>query len=53
MRKRELSPGNTQEAQPRVAVIRRRDDRTPQPAAVERKLQADVAAWLRERRSAR
>lgn len=53
MTNREISVRRAQDGQPRVAVIRRREDRDPQPGAVERKLQADVTAWLRERRAAR
>jgi len=53
MRNREIEARTFQDGQLRVAVIRRRDDRDPQPGAVERKLQADVAAWLRGRRSSR
>lgn len=37
----------------RPAVIRRRETQEPQPAAMEKKLQADIAAWLRERRTSR
>lgn len=53
MRNREFEARTYQDGQLRVAVIRRRDDRDPQPGAVERKLQADVAAWLRGRRASR
>ena len=53
MRTREFVATAPKNGQPRIAVIRRRDDQDPQPGSVERKLQADVAAWLRERRSAR
>lgn len=42
-----------QPATPRPAVIRRRESQEPQPAAMEKKLQADIAAWLRERRGSR
>jgi len=53
MTNREVTVRRAQEGHVRVAVIRRRNDQDPQPAAVERKLQADVTAWLRERRAAR
>lgn len=53
MTSQEMTARRTPEGQVRVAVIRRRNDREPQPGAVEKKLQADVTAWLRERRSAR
>jgi len=54
MRNQEFCATTVQDGPLRVAVIRRRDDRAlPQTGAVERKLQADVAAWLRERRTAR
>jgi hypothetical protein len=53
MSKREFSARAPQDGQPRVVVIRRREESAPQPASVERKLQADVAAWLRERRATR
>jgi hypothetical protein len=38
---------------PRIAVIRRKETPVPSGATIEKKLQADVAAWLRERRSPR
>ncbi|MFU8858144.1 MAG: hypothetical protein ACNA8S_14205, partial [Deferrisomatales bacterium] len=53
MQKREFHLRTPQTPTPRPAVIRRRESQEPQPAAMERKLQADIAAWLRDRRSSR
>ncbi len=53
MRNVQSAARTSNETAPRVQVLRRRGAPEVQPAAMERKLQADVAAWLRERRTAR
>ncbi len=41
------------EPSPEVAVIRRKRGAIPKGPSIEQKLQADVAAWLEQRRTAR
>lgn len=53
MRNRENRIEAPAEHLPRVAVIRRKSGAEPQRGSVEKKLQADVAAWLRGRRNGR
>jgi len=53
MRNRENALQKSPTTPSQVAVVRRREPVAPQDAAVERKLQADVAAWLKARRNTR
>lgn len=53
MRNRQNLAKAPSEPERRVAVIRRRESPEPQRGTLERKFQADVAAWLRDRRTGR
>lgn len=53
MRNREAAGISLPEPPPRVLAIRRPAKADPSKQDIERKLQADVAAWLKERRAAR
>ncbi|MBI5014935.1 MAG: hypothetical protein HZB55_05515 [Deltaproteobacteria bacterium] len=53
MRNRENAPQDPQPQTPRVVEFRRREVTAPQSGAIERKLQADVTAWLRQRHRTR
>lgn len=53
MRNRESRTEVPTDHPPRVAVIRRRNGQEPQRGSLERKFQADVAAWLKGRRNTR
>ncbi len=53
MRNREHATPEPQPKTLRVVEFRRREAPSPQAGTIERKLQADVAAWLKQRRSSR